>query len=315
MRRLFFRWAAAALLAGALMIPAAEAAQLQIDDRIVEPSAAWTEEGTPYVTLAALCQAADGYTLSWNGTAGGADSGGPGTDGHPRRPLRGGQRQSPVCGARGTGPGWEDRPAPGGGWAEAAGLQLTWDEVEGAAWLSTDQAQPASASYPAEDLYWLSRIISAESRGEPLLGQIAVGNVILNRVESSQYPDTVEGVVFDTKYGVQFQPVSNGTIYDALASSSLVAAKLCLEGTDVVGESLYFFSPALSAGRWIVSNATYYTTIGGHSFMSEKLRRGADAPRLSLLFFQISPSASGGDTQGKTERKGPNRRVDRLRPP
>ena len=47
MRRLFFRWAAAALLAGALMIPAAEAAQLQIDDRIVEPSAAWTEEGTP----------------------------------------------------------------------------------------------------------------------------------------------------------------------------------------------------------------------------------------------------------------------------
>lgn len=69
MRRLFFRWAAAALLAGALMIPAAEAAQLQIDDRIVEPSAAWTEEGTPYVTLAALCQAADGYTLSWNGTA------------------------------------------------------------------------------------------------------------------------------------------------------------------------------------------------------------------------------------------------------
>lgn len=67
--------------------------------------------------------------------------------------------------------------------------------------------------------------------------------MILNRVESSQYPDTVEGVVFDTKYGVQFQPVSNGTIYDAPASSSLVAAKLCLEGTDVVGESLYFFLP------------------------------------------------------------------------
>ena len=240
MRRLFFRWAAAALLAGALMIPAAEAAQLQIDDRIVEPSAAWTEEGTPYVTLAALCQAADGYTLSWNGTV-----------------------------AALTAEDLELTATPGALYvvlAEAAGLQLTWDEVEGAAWLSTDQAQPASASYPAEDLYWLSRIISAESRGEPLLGQIAVGNVILNRVESSQYPDTVEGVVFDTKYGVQFEPVSNGTIYDAPASSSLVAAKLCLEGTDVVGESLYFFSPALSAGRWIVSNATYYTTIGGHQF-------------------------------------------------
>ena len=265
MRRLFFRWAAAALLAGALMIPAAEAAQLQIDDRIVEPSAAWTEEGTPYVTLAALCQAADGYTLSWNGTAAAL------TAEDLELTATPGALYVEVNGrALYVEHGVQVRDGrialPLEVLAEAAGLQLTWDEVEGAAWLSTDQAQPASASYPAEDLYWLSRIISAESRGEPLLGQIAVGNVILNRVESSQCPDTVEGVVFDTKYGVQFQPVSNGTIYDAPASSSLVAAKLCLEGTDVVGESLYFFSPALSAGRWIVSNATYYTTIGGHQF-------------------------------------------------
>ena len=245
MRRLFFRWAAAALLAGALMIPAAEAAQLQIDDRIVEPSAAWTEEGTPYVTLAALCQAADGYTLSWNGTAAAL------TAEDLELTATPGALYVEVNGrALYVEHGVQVRDGrialPLEVLAEAAGLQLTWDEVEGAA--------------------WLSRIISAESRGEPLLGQIAVGNVILNRVESSQYPDTVEGVVFDTKYGVQFQPVSNGTIYDAPASSSLVAAKLCLEGTDVVGESLYFFSPALSAGRWIVSNATYYTTIGGHQF-------------------------------------------------
>lgn len=245
MRRLFFRWAAAALLAGALMIPAAEAAQLQIDDRIVEPSAAWTEEGTPYVTLAALCQAADGYTLSWNGTVAAL------TAEDLELTATPGALYVEVNGrALYVEHGVQVRDGrialPLEVLAEAAGLQLTWDEVEGAA--------------------WLSRIISAESRGEPLLGQIAVGNVILNRVESSQYPDTVEGVVFDTKYGVQFQPVSNGTIYDAPASSSLVAAKLCLEGTDVVGESLYFFSPALSAGRWIVSNATYYTTIGGHQF-------------------------------------------------
>ena len=245
MRRLFFRWAAAALLAGALMIPAAEAAQLQIDDRIVDPSAAWTEEGTPYVTLAALCQAADGYTLSWNGAAAAL------TAEDLELTATPGALYVEVNGrALYVEHGVQVRDGrialPLEVLAEAAGLQLTWDEVEGAA--------------------WLSRIISAESRGEPLLGQIAVGNVILNRVESSQYPDTVEGVVFDTKYGVQFQPVSNGTIYDAPASSSLVAAKLCLEGTDVVGESLYFFSPALSAGRWIVSNATYYTTIGGHQF-------------------------------------------------
>ena len=165
MRRLFFRWAAAALLAGALMIPAAEAAQLQIDDRIVEPSAAWTEEGTPYVTLAALCQAADGYTLSWNGTAAALtaeDLELTATPGALYVEVNG----RAVCGARGTGPGWEDRPAPGGA-GRGRRLQLTWDEVEGAAWLSTDQAQPASASYPAEDLYWLSRIISQRAGGNP----------------------------------------------------------------------------------------------------------------------------------------------------
>ena len=144
---------------------------------------------------------------------------------------------------------------------EALGCQVEWDP-----YLRGATVTSPGAAYDAGELYWLSRIICAESGAESMSGQIAVGNVILNRVESSQYPDTVEGVVFDTKYGVQFQPVSNGTIYDAPASSSLVAAKLCLEGTDVVGESLYFFSPALSAGRWIVSNATYYTTIGGHQF-------------------------------------------------
>lgn len=264
MRRLFFRWAAAALLAGALTIPAAGAAQVQIDGRAVDASAAWTEEGTPYVTLAALCQAAEGYTLSWDGTAAALTAedleltAAPGAlyvevNGRALYVEHGVQvREGRIA-------------LPLEVLAEAAGLRLTWGE-EGEARLSTEEAQPASASYPAEDLYWLSRIISAESRGEPLLGQIAVGNVILNRVESSQYPDTVEGVVFDVKYGVQFQPVSNGTIYAPPAYSSLVAAKICLEGTDVVGESLYFFSPALSAGSWIVSNATYYTTIGGHQF-------------------------------------------------
>ena len=113
MRRLFFRWAAAALLAGALMIPAAEAAQLQIDDRIVEPSAAWTEEGTPYVTLAALCQAADGYTLSWNGTAAALTAEDLELTATPGASTWRSTAE-PVCGARGTGPGWEDRPAPGG---------------------------------------------------------------------------------------------------------------------------------------------------------------------------------------------------------
>ena len=99
-----------------------------------------------------------------------------------------------------------------------------------------------------------------------MLGQIAVGNVVLNRVKSREFPNTVKSVVFDTKNGVQFEPTSNGTIYDPPTDSAVLAAKLCLEGADVVGDCLYFYAPALSAGRWIVNNRTYHTTIGCHKF-------------------------------------------------
>ena len=60
--------------------------------------------------------------------------------------------------------------------------------------------------------------------------------------------------------------MSNGTIYLEPTASSVLAAKLALEGADVVGESLYFYAPALSAGSWIVKNCTYYATIGCHRF-------------------------------------------------
>ena len=148
--------------------------------------------------------------------------------------------------------------------ADASGSSLTWDGSTAA--LSTWGAVPPQADYDQEDLYWLSRIISAESRGEPLVGQIAVGNVVLNRTESDQFPDTVKEVVFDSQYAVQFTPVANGTIYQEPAASSVLAAKLCLEGAEVAGDSLYFFAPAVSAGSWITQNRTYYAAIGSHHF-------------------------------------------------
>ena len=117
-----------------------------------------------------------------------------------------------------------------------------------------------------EDLYWLSRIISAESRGEPLLGQIAVGNVILNRVADASYPNSVKEVIFDRTHGVQFTPTVNGAIHQEPEPCSVLAAALALNGANIVGDSLYFFSPAQSAGNWITANRPYYTTIGGHQF-------------------------------------------------
>ena len=99
-----------------------------------------------------------------------------------------------------------------------------------------------------------------------MLGQLAVGNVVLNRVLHENYPDNIRDVVFDNKHGIQFEPVSNGTVYDDPARSAVLAAKMCLEGARVVEDCLYFFAPALSAGTWIVQNGEYFTTIGCHKF-------------------------------------------------
>ena len=113
---------------------------------------------------------------------------------------------------------------------------------------------------------WLSRIISAESRGESLRGQVAVGNVILNRVASGQFPDTIRDVIFDRKDAVQFEPVANGTIYSEPTAQSVLAARLALNGTSVVGNSLYFFNPSYSSGSWVRQNRPYHGTIGCHVF-------------------------------------------------
>lgn len=144
---------------------------------------------------------------------------------------------------------------------EALGLAVRWDSALGGAAVSS-----GTGNYTTEDLYWLSRIISAESQGESLTGQIAVGDVVLNRVTSSAFPNTIHGVIFDSTDGVQFEPVSNGTVYDTPTALSVLAAKSVLAGERVIGNCLYFYAPALSQGIWIRNNRTYYTTIGCHRF-------------------------------------------------
>ena len=120
--------------------------------------------------------------------------------------------------------------------------------------------------YTEEDFYWLARVISAESQGESLYGQIAVGNVVLNRTVSSEFPNTIKQVVFDTKNAVQFEPTANGTIYNEPTAQSVLAAHLALRGVNAVDNCLYFFNPSLSEGKWIRENRTYFTTIGCHRF-------------------------------------------------
>ena len=151
---------------------------------------------------------------------------------------------------------------------ETLSLQTVWNEKSRSVSLSGTPKvlKSANAVYNAEDLYWLSRIISAESRGEPLLGQIAVGNVVLNRVASSQYPSTVKGVVFDKKHGVQFSPVSDGSVYQNPTATAVTAAKICLEGYTVSERILFFFAPKVVSSSWISKNRPYAFTIANHRF-------------------------------------------------
>lgn len=125
---------------------------------------------------------------------------------------------------------------------------------------------PAYKFYREDEIYWLSRIISAESRGEALIGQIAVGNVVLNRMRSKDFPNTIWGVIFDRKYGVQFEPIINGSIYDAPTYTATLAAKICLEGFTVSDDVLYFLEPRISTSGWIQKTRPYAFTIGNHDF-------------------------------------------------
>ena len=150
--------------------------------------------------------------------------------------------------------------------ATAMGSRVHWDPTTSDITVTRGQGAPEPASYTEEDLYWLARIISAESQGEPLEGKIAVGNVVLNRVASDQFPDTVYGVIFDRKWGTQFTPVDNGAIYWEPTAESVIAAKLCLEGARIPGDLLYFLDPSQSRNFWVMENRPFVTTIGCHWF-------------------------------------------------
>lgn len=151
--------------------------------------------------------------------------------------------------------------------------KITVDGIAGKQTQSTLYNQPVSRGTTtlrnqySTDLHWLSRIIHAEAGGETYKGKLAVGNVILNRVSSSSFPNTIKGVIFEYYKGIpQFSPVAEGTVYNNPSQESIQAAKDTLNGLRPVGSASYFFNPDKAAGKWIVQNKTYVTRIGDHVF-------------------------------------------------
>ncbi len=152
--------------------------------------------------------------------------------------------------------------------AKAMGASVSWNASAQQAVVTGGNGTITAGDnyYNSDAVYWLSRIINAESNGEPIKGKIAVGNVILNRVASSDFPNSIYGVIFDKVGGTQFTPVANGTIYNTPSSDSILAAKLCLDGASVAGSSLFFLNPVIATSSWISKNRPYVATIGNHVF-------------------------------------------------
>ena len=119
-----------------------------------------------------------------------------------------------------------------------------------------------STAYSMEEFELLARVISAESRGEPYIGQVAVGAVILNRVEHPSFPDTLKDVVYQKG---AFSCVYDGQINKEITESAYNAARDAMKGADPSGGAIYFYNPKTATNKWLDSRAVIIQ-IGAHVF-------------------------------------------------
>ena len=143
--------------------------------------------------------------------------------------------------------------------ATAAALGVT---LSGSKSSAARAAGSSSAKYVSSDHRLLAKCVYAEARGEPYKGQVAVAAVVLNRVASSSFPNTVSGVIYQSG---AFSCVDNGSINNTPDSSCIRAALDALNGWDPTGGCLYYYNPKTAVDNWIFSR-TVQTVIGRHSF-------------------------------------------------
>ena len=138
---------------------------------------------------------------------------------------------------------------------------LAADGVAGSATLSALGISSSSGTSNSNvDL--LARAISGEARGEPYEGQVAVGAVILNRVDNPNFPNTIAGVVYQKG---AFDSVADGQINMTPTATARRAAQDAINGWDPSGGCIYFYNPATSTSKWIWSR-TIVKKIGKHNF-------------------------------------------------
>lgn len=142
---------------------------------------------------------------------------------------------------------------------------LTVDGIAGPATLKALGVSIGSVPAATEaNINLLARIISAEARGEPYTGQVAVGAVILNRIEHPSFPDTLAGVIYQNG---AFTAIVDGQFNEPVAASAYNAARDALNGWDPTGGAIYYYNPAKTSNAFMHSRPII-TVIGSHRFCS-----------------------------------------------
>lgn len=124
------------------------------------------------------------------------------------------------------------------------------------------KASRSGSGYSQDDVYWLARAVYGEARGEIYTGQVAVAAVILNRVESPLFPNTVKEVIFEH---LAFTAVADGQIYLTPNGTAIKAARDAIAGWDPSGGALYYWNSAKATSKWVWSRPII-KTIGNHVF-------------------------------------------------
>ena len=128
--------------------------------------------------------------------------------------------------------------------------------------LTSSSSSSGSSSSSSGDLYLLARLVHGEARGEPYKGKVAVAAVVLNRVKSSSFPNTIAGVIYQRG---AFAAVSDGQINMQPDNESIRAARDAMNGWDPSNGCLYYYNPKTATSRWMLSRPVLLR-IGQHAF-------------------------------------------------
>lgn len=126
----------------------------------------------------------------------------------------------------------------------------------------TGTTSSSQGGYSSSDVYLLAKLVYGEARGEPYTGQVAVAAVVLNRVKSSKFPNTISGVIYQP---YAFTAVDDGQINLTPNETAKAAARDAMNGWDPTNGCLYYYNPRTATSSWIWSRPIV-TTIGQHNF-------------------------------------------------